>query len=77
MYNLIGLVVLLPLIGAALNGLIGWRIKNEKIIGAFGSGVVGLSFFIAVLIFIEMLGRDAMNRMEIVEYFNWIVAGGA
>lgn len=76
MYNLIGLVVLLPLIGAAFNGLIGWRIKNEKIIGAFGSGVVGLSFFIAVLIFVEMLGRDPIDRLEIVGYFNWIVAGG-
>ncbi len=76
MYNLIGLVVLLPLIGAAWNGLIGWRIKSEKITGIIGSGVVGISFIISVLIFIEMLGREAVNRMEIIEYFKWIVAGG-
>jgi NADH-quinone oxidoreductase subunit L len=76
MYNLIGLVVLLPLIGSAINGLIGWRIKNEKVISIIGSGTVGVSFFISVLIFTEMLGRDTLARMEIVEYFSWIVAGG-
>lgn len=76
MYNLIGLVVLLPLIGAVLNGLIGWRIKNEKVIGTIGSATVGISFIISVLIFIEMLGRDTLARIEAVEYFRWIVAGG-
>jgi len=76
MYDLIGLVILLPLIGAAINGLIGWKIKNEKVIGVIGSGVVGISFVISVLIFIEMLGREGGNRIEIIEYFQWIVAGG-
>jgi NADH-quinone oxidoreductase subunit L len=76
MYNLIGLVVLLPLIGAALNGLLGWRIKNEKIIGAVGSGIVGVSFILTVLIFIEMLGRDTIGRAAVIEYFTWIAAGG-
>ncbi len=76
MYDLIGLVVLLPLVGAALNGLLGWQVKNEKTIGMVGSGTVGISFILAVLIFIEMLGREAFDRIVVVEYFQWIVAGG-
>ncbi len=75
MYDLIGLVVILPLLGAAINGLLGWRIKNEKVIGIIGSGTVGISFVISVLIFIEMLGREALERIQVVEYFRWIVAG--
>jgi NADH-quinone oxidoreductase subunit L len=76
MYNLIGLVVLLPLIGAMVNGLAGWRIRSERLIGAIGSGTVGISFVLSVLIFVEMLGRPGAGRMEIVEYFRWIAAGG-
>jgi NADH-quinone oxidoreductase subunit L len=76
MYGYIGLVVLLPLAGTLVNGLFGSRIRNEKIIGIIGSGTVGLSFLLSVLIFIEMLGRPAVDRLEVVGYFTWISAGG-
>jgi NADH-quinone oxidoreductase subunit L len=76
MYSYIGLVVLLPLAGTVINGIFGSRIKNEKIIGLIGSGTVGISFVLSVLILIEMLGRNVLDRMEVVEYFRWIAVGG-
>ncbi len=76
MYEYIGLVVLLPILGAAVNGIFGSRIRSEKAIAYIGSCTVGISFVLSVIIFIEMLGRPAADRLQIVEYFNWIVAGG-
>ena len=37
---LVLLAVVLPLAGFLLNGLGGWKIKNEAVIGTIGSGTV-------------------------------------
>lgn len=75
MYNLVGLVVLIPFLGFLINGLVGRKIRSEALVGTIGSASVGLSFLISVLIFFEMLGRDVAERGEIVEYFRWIAVG--
>jgi len=75
MYQLVGLIILFPLIGVIINGLLGPKIKNEKVIGTIGSGVIGLSFAIAALIFGEMLSAPVEERKHIVELFRWIAAG--
>ena len=76
MINLIYLTVLLPLAGFIINGLFGSKIKNEKVIGTIGSGVIGLSFLIALFAFFEMLSLPAEERMNIVTLFSWITVGG-
>src|SRR5437588_11946835 len=49
MYKYIWLVPLLPLIGAALNGIFGrWFRFSEKLIGGIAVGSVALSFLISV-----------------------------
>lgn len=72
MIDLIYLTVLLPLIGFAISGLLGPKIKNEKVIGVIGSGAVGISFLISLGIFFELLGKPAAERHFIVNLFQWI-----
>ena len=49
MYRYIWLVPLLPLLGAALNGLLGRRFRfSERVVGAIGVGSVALAFLLSV-----------------------------
>jgi len=49
MHRYIWLVPLLPLLGAAVNGLLGRRFRfSERVIGAVGVGSVALAFLISV-----------------------------
>src|SRR5437763_14177471 len=49
MYKLIWLVPLLPLIGAAINGIFGrWFRFPEKLIGVIAVGSIALSFLISI-----------------------------
>lgn len=75
MTQYIYLTVLLPLIGFAINGLFGPKIKSEKIIGFIGSGVIGLSFLIVVISFFETLSLPEENRQQIVNLFTWMNTG--
>ena len=76
MTHYIYLTVLLPLLGFLVNGLVGSRIKNEKIIGWIGSGTVGLSFLIVVIAFFQTLALPAVDRKLIIILFNWLNVGG-
>ena len=76
MTELIYLTVILPLAGFLINGILGRKIKNEKIIGWIGSGVIGLSFLVSLFSFFETLGLPVDNRQTIVTLFNWLVIGG-
>ena len=50
MHRLIWLVPLLPLLGAAVNGLLGRKLRfSETLIGAIAVGSVALAFLISVL----------------------------
>ena len=76
MRELIYLTVLLPLIGFLINGIIGSRIKNEKVIGIIGSGVIGISFLISLGAFFETLALPPEQRQLIVTLFTWLNVGG-
>ena len=76
MINLIYLTVLLPLLGFLTNGLLGRKIKNEKIIGVIGSAAVGISFLIVLGAFIQTLGMPAEERSHSVDLFSWLSVGG-
>lgn len=75
MYSLAPLIILFPLIGFLVNGLLGRKIKNETIIGSIGTLSVVFSFLVAVGIFVDMLGMPADERSKIVSAFQWIAAG--
>ncbi len=75
MRDLIYLTVILPLLGFLINGIFGSKIKNEKLIGIIGSGVVGISFLIALGAFFETLALPLEQRQKIVSLFSWMVVG--
>ena len=75
MRELIYLTVVLPLVGFLINGIFGSKIKNEKLIGAIGSGVIGISFLIALGAFFETLGLPVDQRQKIVTLFSWLTVG--
>ncbi|MFO7445882.1 MAG: NADH-quinone oxidoreductase subunit L [Ignavibacteriaceae bacterium] len=72
MIQLIHLTIILPLAGFLINGIFGSRIKNEKVIGWIGSGMIGISFLIAAGAFIETLALPVNQRQTIVTLFSWI-----
>lgn len=72
MFSYAPLVIVFPLIGFLVLGLFGSRMKNEKLIGAIGSGTVGLSFFLALTLFAQMLGVEPEQRKQSVELFTWL-----
>jgi len=74
MYPVIGTVLLFPLVGFVVNGLLGSRLKSEKIVGWIGSGAVGLSFLAAVVTLLQMLSVPADLRAQTVNLFTWITA---
>ena len=68
-------IVLLPLAGFLFNGFVGKRVRSETLVGIIGSGVVGGSFLLGLMIFVNMLGLPAENRSHVVSLFPWISAG--
>ncbi len=76
MINLIYLTVLLPLLGFLINGLLGRKIKSERLIGSIGSGVIGVSFIITLGALFETIALPEDNRRTIVQLFSWLKTGG-
>jgi len=74
MIDSIWLVPLFPLIGVLFNGFFGKKL-SEKVAGWFGSLMVGFSFVVACLAFVELLGIDPEHRSVTVPVFNWLVSG--
>jgi NADH-quinone oxidoreductase subunit L len=75
MVGLAGYIVLFPLAGFLVNGILGKKIGSEKISGLVGSGAVGLSFLLSASIFAGMLGSPAEGRSHVVTLFTWVAAG--
>ena len=69
------LIVLFPLIGFAIIGLFGKRLKSEKLIGTIGSAAVFLSFLVASTLFVQLLGAPADERSYTSKVYTWIATG--
>ena len=66
------LIIVLPLLGFLVLGLFGSGMKNEKLVGVIGSSTVGLSFLLALTLFVQMLGVEPGQRKQSVELFTWL-----
>jgi NADH-quinone oxidoreductase subunit L len=66
------LLLLLPLVGYLFVLMIGPTLK-EKVLGAIATGVVAVSFILAVITFFMVLHRS--NREVTIHLFNWISVG--
>jgi NADH-quinone oxidoreductase subunit L len=71
LFNLVPLVVLIPVIGLLINIIFGGRM-GEKAIGAVACVAVGLSFVVAVLLAIALIGN---HEGAVVHLFDWIHIG--
>lgn len=74
MLNLVTLILLFPLIGTAINGLIGKRLRKETV-GYIACGAIGLSFFISILVFCGLLLLPPAERLFEKQLFSWIESG--
>ncbi len=69
--ELVYLIVLFPLIGFIINGLIGHKLP-EKVSGLIGSLASTFSFILTFLIFLEYTGTHKSSQVNL---FDWVVAG--
>jgi NADH-quinone oxidoreductase subunit L len=79
MQNLVVFVVASPVVGVLINGLLGSLLQKrfgEKIVGVIGSATIGISFALAVVMFIDMVRFPVDDRRHVVDLYNWISAGG-
>jgi NADH-quinone oxidoreductase subunit L len=71
----LGLILLLPLAGAAVNGLLGRRLP-ERLVSLVGCGTVAGSFALSLRAFFELLAQPHDARSAVQTLFTWIAAGG-
>src|SRR3972149_5218835 len=74
MLNLVALILLFPIVGTAINGLIGKNLRKETV-GYVACGAVGLSFLISILVFIGLLLLPPDARLFEKQLFSWIESG--
>ncbi|MEU0069694.1 NADH-quinone oxidoreductase subunit L [Streptomyces sp. NPDC006332] len=72
--NLIALLIAAPLLGAAVL-LCGGR-RLDAIGHWIGTALAGASFVIGVILFVDLLGKDAEHRTLTQHLFSWIPVGG-
>ncbi|MBI5177700.1 MAG: NADH-quinone oxidoreductase subunit L [Nitrospinae bacterium] len=74
MGGMLWLIVLLPLMGAAVNGFFGKNLPKPAVY-AVALGSTGLSFALAVLAFMELVAMPADARVVNNVIYDWITAG--
>jgi NADH-quinone oxidoreductase subunit L len=72
--NYLWLIPLLPLMGSALNGILGKRFP-KPIISAIACTSVGASFLVAIGAVAGLLSRPPADRQIVVPFFTWIASG--
>src|SRR5712692_3744224 len=77
--NFIRLIVLLPLLGAAINFLLGAKLQKrygKRAISTIGCGVVVIAFGIALWAFYLMLALEPEHRFMLDDLWRWFDIGG-
>ncbi len=73
MYSNLWLIPFFPLVGAIINGLVGKKIRNEKLIGGLGTLLMFLSFLVAAQNFVHLLSdSEKVHQLVIAK---WITVG--
>src|ERR671910_284619 len=73
MLDLVWLIPLLPLAGAAVILVLGRRLG--KAAGWLATGLVGLGFVLGVAMLLDLLGLPADQRVHVADLFDWISVG--
>jgi NADH-quinone oxidoreductase subunit L len=75
MVDYVFLTTLLPLAGFLINGIFGYKFKNERIPAFIGCGTVFVSFIISVVSYLHLTGLEESQRTVTVILFQWILTG--
>ncbi len=67
-------IVLVPLLGAALNGLLNRRL-SKQVAGLMACASVGVSFVLSVVVFLRLTGMEAENRLVQDTLGTWMQLG--
>ncbi len=68
------LLLVFPLLGAAINGILGRRLP-ARLISFVGCGSVFLSFSVAAISFLQLLQLPSEKRVVVQEVFTWLESG--
>ncbi len=74
MIDMIWLIPLLPLLGSALNGLLGRRLP-KSLVSLVACGSAGASFGLATAVVLELCRLDPSARHIVKQFFTWISSG--
>ena len=72
--DLIGFVLLFPLAGSIINGLLGKKL-SKSVVGIVGCTAIGIAFLLSFFIFIDLLKLAPEHRVFEKDYFTWIGSG--
>ncbi len=75
MYDKLWLIPFFPLLGSIINGLLGKKIKNEKVVGTIGTLAIASSFVVACSYFFQLLGEPVTNKVHEQILGSWISVG--
>src|SRR6201991_3993004 len=73
--NLLSLIIFAPLAGAAINWLVGGRVRNEKLIGAIACGSVGISTIVAFYLAFNSHGALHTETPLFDHIWTWLQVG--
>lgn len=73
-FEYIRYILLFPLVGFLINGLLGKKI-GDRGVGYVGVGVVGFSFFLSFLILLKLIHLTPQKRIMIDHVYTWIQSG--
>ena len=68
------ILLIVPLVGTVITGILGKRL-SPRVIGGIACSTIFLSFLVALLSFLELLQLDPEHRAETNFLFTWIQAG--
>ncbi len=73
MYSNLWLIPFFPLVGSIINGLLGKKIKNEKVIGGIATLAIFCSFLVSAKYFFQLLGDDIKTHQTVIA--SWMSVG--
>ena len=73
MYDKLWLIPFFPLLGAIINGLLGKKIKNEKVIGGIGTLAIFASFVVSVMCFFALTADTVKTHEQVIA--SWMTVG--
>src|SRR4051812_25652799 len=73
--NLLSVIIFAPLAGAAINWLLGRRLRNERFIGVVACGAVAISTVLAFYLFFKSGGALESDKPLLDHLWTWIQVG--